>query len=190
MMQYGSPPPVDLPLERRRIRIRGALGFGLCALVLGLAVYWLPQWLSFPVDRADRLVFALRADLFVLIWLLIGVGIVSTIRRYSAEDNAGSAFSPPSARLAVPAAFLQNTLEQAVITSFAFLALATVEGEAPLAYVLASVPLFALGRVTFLRGYPNGAGARAFGMVTTALPGLGAFVWAACDVAGAGLASI
>lgn len=94
MVQNRSAPPVDLPAERRRIRIRGALALMLCALVLGLGIYWLPRWLSFPVDLADRLAFALRADLFVLIWLLIAVGIVSTIRRYSAEDNAGSAFSP------------------------------------------------------------------------------------------------
>lgn len=182
MVQDGSAPPVDLPVEQRRIRIRGALAFLLCALVLGLGMYWLPRWLSFPVNLADRLAFALRANLFILIWLLIAVGIVSTIRRYSAEDNAGSAFSPPSARLAVPAAFLQNTLEQVVITMLAFLALATVEAEAALAYIVASLPLFALGRITFLRGYPGGAGARAFGMVATALPSLGAFIWAAYDV--------
>ncbi len=181
MMQDGSAPPVDLTVERRRIRLRGALAFVLCSTVLGLGVYWLPRWLSLPVDLADRLTFALRANLFVLIWLLIAVGIVSTIRRYSAEDNAGSAFSPPSARLAIPAAFLQNTLEQVVITMSAFLALATVEGEAALAYIVASLPLFALGRITFLRGYPGGAGARAFGMVTTALPSLGAFTWAAYE---------
>lgn len=182
-MQDGSAPPVDLPVERRRIRIQGALAFVLCALVLGLGTYWLPHWLSFPLDLADRLAFALRVNLFVLIWLLIAVGMVSTIRRYSAEDNAGSAFSPPSARLAIPAAFLQNTLEQVVITMSAFLALATVQGEAGLAYIVASIPLFALGRITFLRGYPGGAGARAFGMVTTALPSLGAFAWAAYETA-------
>lgn len=38
--------------------------------------------------------------------------------------------------------------------------------------IVASVALFALGRATFLRGYGKGAGGRAFGMVTTALPTL------------------
>ena len=189
MVQDGSAQPVDLAVERRRIRIRGALALALCVLLLGFGVHWLPRWLSFPVDLADRLAFAFRANLFILIWLLVAVGIVSTIRRYSAEDNAGSAFSPPSSRLAIPAAFLQNTLEQVVITTLAFLALATVEGEAALAYILASLPLFALGRITFLRGYPGGAGARAFGMVTTALPSLGAFTWTAYDIVGQLLAS-
>ena len=184
MIENVSSPPVDLPVERRRIRTQGALSFALCAAVLILAVFWLPHWLSFPVEIADRLAFALKAVLFVVVWLLVAIGIVSTIRRYSAEDNAGSAFSQPSKRLAVPAAFLQNTLEQVVITTCALLALATVEGEEPLAFIVASVPLFALGRVTFLRGYPRGAGGRAFGMVTTALPSLGAFLWSAYDIVG------
>lgn len=182
MMQDGSVPPVDLPTERRRIRIRGALAFVFCGIVLGLAAYWLPQWLSFPVVLADRLSFALRANLFILIWLLVAVGLVARIRRHSVEDNAGSAFSSPSARLAIPAAFLQNTLEQVLITALAFMALATVEGEAALAYIAGSIPVFAVGRVTFLRGYPHGAGARAFGMVSTALPSLGAFLWSAFEV--------
>jgi hypothetical protein len=83
----------------------------------------------------------------------------------------------------VPRAFLQNTLEQAFITVVAILALATVGGEAALAYVIATVVLFSLGRVTFLRGYPHGAGGRAFGIAMTVLPGLGAIGWAAIDVA-------
>ena len=31
-------------------------------------------------------------------------------------------------------------------------------------------------------GYPRGAGVRAFGMATTALPALGAFVWVIYDI--------
>ncbi|MCM3681271.1 MAPEG family protein (plasmid) [Sphingomonas panni] len=182
MSQTAAPPLVDLPLERRQIRKQGGFAFLVCAVFLGGGTLWLPHRLTFPEDFVDRLAFVLRANFFVLLWLVIAVGIVSTIRRYSAEDNAGSAFSRPSSRLAIPAAFLQNTLEQVFITTTAFLALATVEGEAPLAYIAASIPLFAVGRITFLRGYPKGAGGRAFGMATTALPGLGAFIWVFVDM--------
>jgi len=108
---------------------------------------------------------------------------VAKVRFRSAADNAGSAYSRPSARLAVPRAFLQNTLEQAFIATIGILALATVEGEAALAYVVGTVVLFSLGRATFLRGYPRGAGGRAFGIATTALPALGAYGWALVDVA-------
>ena len=174
---------VDIKAELKRIRQQGAFSFLVGAVILGWSVIWLPRLLAFPVDLSERLAFALRADLFVLVWLLIGIGMVSTVRRRSAEDSRGAAYGPPSARLAVPAAFLQNTLEQVFATTLAFLALATVEGEAPLAFIVASLPIFALGRVTFLHGYPGGAGARAFGMVTTALPSLGAFCWVIYDLA-------
>lgn len=175
-------PPVDLPAEQWRIRLRGLLSFLVCAAVLGAAVSWLPERFDFPDEMGARLAFVLKANILILIWLLIAVGIVSTMRRYSASDIWGSAFAPPSERLSIPVAFLQNTLEQAVITIVSFLALATVAGDAPLAFVVGSVPLFALGRITFLRGYPRGAGARAFGMATTALPAIGAFVWVIFDM--------
>ena len=178
-----APPPVDLPVEQKRIRQQAALSFLLCAVVLGAAIHWLPQWTDFPKDIGSRLAFALRADIFVAIWVLIAVRLVSRIRFVSAEDNAGAAYSPPSARLAVRAAFLQNTLEQGLIAIVANLALATVAGEAPLAFIIASVVLFTVGRLSFLRGYPGGSGARAFGMVTTVLPSIGAFGWVLYDLA-------
>lgn len=133
--------------------------------------------LAFPADLSERLAFAIRADLVLGLWVMWAVRRVAKVRFESAEDNAGSAFGRPSARLALPGAFLQNTLEQAVLAALGNLALATVGGEAALAYVLAAVALFSLGRFAFLRGYPEGAGGRAFGMVTTTLPILGAYGW-------------
>ncbi|MDX0190391.1 hypothetical protein GOC18_24410 [Sinorhizobium meliloti] len=41
--------------------------------------------------------------------------------------------------------------------------------------IAASALLFTIGRITFLYGYPRGAGARSFGMAVTALPNLVAF---------------
>src|SRR3546814_10394542 len=75
-------------------------------------------------------------------------------------------------------AFLQNTLEQAVAAVGAHLALATLISGPPLALIPGAVFLFAIGRITFLRGYRQGAGARAFGIVTTVIPTIGAYGWA------------
>ena len=88
-----------------------------------------------------------------------------------------------SPRIAVYAAFLQNTLEQAFVAVLAHLALATVSGPSPLAYVAGAVVLFCVGRICFLAGYPKGAGGRAFGIVLTVIPTLGAYVWAAVAIA-------
>ena len=174
--------PLNMAAERSGIRRRAAWAFLLCALVLGVATLWLPEQIELPRGTAARLAFAARASLLVMLWLAVGVGIVWTIRRYSAHDNPGSAFAAPSDRLKVPLAFLQNTLEQATMASIAFLALATLDGDAPLGFITGAVVLFAVGRVTFLRGYPHGATGRAFGMVTTALPTLIAFAWIIIDI--------
>ncbi|HEX7886042.1 MAG TPA: MAPEG family protein [Phenylobacterium sp.] len=191
MTQPVSPPHVDLPKEQRAVVRQALLAFAVCGPTLVLASLGLPRIFTFPEGLAERLAFAHRADLVIALWVVLGVRMVAKVRFRSAEDNAGSAYSRPSARLAVPKAFLQNTLEQGFITSVAILALATVGGEAALAYIVATVVLFSLGRATFLRGYPHGAGGRAFGIATTALPAIGAYGWVLVDMASdvAGLAA-
>ncbi|MGX1101000.1 MULTISPECIES: MAPEG family protein [Alphaproteobacteria] len=179
----NKPPiPKDLAAEMARVRRQAALSFLFCAPVLGAAVRWLPQQLEFPAETAERLAFAARASLLIMLWVLVGVGIIARLRRKSAHDTAGSAYGPPSERLRVPLAFLQNTLEHATLAAFAVMALATVEGDAPLAFIMGTVVLFAVGRITFLRGYPHGSPGRAFGVVTTALPIMGAFAWVIYDM--------
>jgi len=137
-------------------------------LTLGYAI--LPRWFHLPIDLPARLAFALRADLFVLLWAVLGIVLVALGRGRSAADIGGAASSPPSPAIAVRVAFLQNTLEQAVIAAGAHLALATLLEGAPLALILAAVALFGLGRLAFLVGYSGGAGGRAFGMALTFLP--------------------
>lgn len=127
----------------------------------------LPLYFRLLEAVADRLAFALQADIFVLLWLLFGVGLVSRGRRHSPADIGAAMSDPPSPRIAVEAAFLQNTLEQAVLAIGMHLALATLSPRGSLGLIVASVALFALGRATFLPGYRKGAGGRAFGMVAT-----------------------
>lgn len=177
-----APIPQDLSAAMAGVRRQAAWSFVLCAPVLGAAVWWLPQQFELPSGMAERLAFAARASLFVVLWVLIGVGTIARLRRKTPQDNAGSAYGQPTEQLRVPLAFLQNTLEQALLASFAILTLATVEGEAPLAYIVAMVALFAIGRITFRRGYPRGAPGRAFGIVTTLLPTYGAFTWVIFDM--------
>ncbi|KAB2919848.1 MAG: MAPEG family protein [Hyphomicrobiaceae bacterium] len=179
----NKPPiPKDLAAEMARVRRQAALSFLFCAPVLAMTVWWLPQQFEFPAEVGERLAFAARANLLIMFWVLIGVGTIARLRRKSAHDTAGSAYGPPSERLRVPLAFLQNTLEHAVLAAFAALALATVEGEAPLAFIVGMVALFAIGRITFWRGYPRGSPGRAFGVVTTALPIMGSFAWVIYDL--------
>jgi MAPEG family len=171
------PPEVDLPTEQKKVRRRSLIAFLVCAPTLLASTLGLPALVRFPTDLAARLAVALRADLLIVLWVVIAVRMVAKARFESKADSAGSAFAPPSPRLAVPAAFLQNTLEQAFTAVVGHLALATISGAVPLAYIIGAVALFSVGRMAFLLGYPHGAGGRAFGVATTAIPTVGAYVW-------------
>jgi hypothetical protein len=172
-------PPVDLPREQKRITVRAIAATLVSVIVLSAATFGLPGAIDLPSDSAARFAFVVRFDLILGLWVVFAVRQVARIRFISAEDSRGSAYAPPSDRLAVPAAFLQNTLEQAFVAVMAHLAMATVSGPYSLAYVAGAVVLFCVGRVCFLAGYPKGAAGRAFGIVLTVIPTLGAYVWAA-----------
>lgn len=172
------PVEVDLAAEQRHILRSAAWSALLCAVVVATSCWLLPRFFQPPEALAERIAFAVQADLFVLVWLLIAVRMVSSGRYRSAEDNRGSAFSSPSPALAIKVAFLQNTLEQATLAIGAHVALATLVSGASLFFIPAAVLLFGIGRIAFLKGYPKGAGARSFGMATTALPTAAAFAWA------------
>lgn len=162
---------VDMVREERLIRARTTLAFAITLACFALGRLLLPQVLTFPDALPERLALAAQANAFVLLWLLAGVGMVSWTRRHSPEDIGGAAAGPPSERLAIRSAFLQNTLEQAVLTGGALFAFAAVTGGAWLSLVPVAVVLFCIGRWLFHRGYPAGAGARALGMALTLLPG-------------------
>lgn len=167
---------LDLRAEQHKIIRRAIWAVVFCLLVLGGSYVLLPRLFEFPTGLAERIAFALQADIFVLIWIVIGVRMVSKGRFLSAADNPGSAFAPPSPAIRVQVAFLQNTLEQAVAAVGAHLALATLISGPALALIPSAILLFAVGRITFLRGYPHGAGARAFGIVTTVVPTIGLYM--------------
>ena len=177
-------PKIDLAAEQRGVRRQAVFAFLVTAPILALGAFGLPAVYGTPVDLAERFAFVIRADLILGLWVLIAVRMVSRIRFVSAEDSAGSAYAPPSPRLAVPSAFLQNTLEQAFVALVSHLALATIPGGMALGYIAAAVVLFSLGRLTFLLGYSRGAHGRAFGMVVTVLPTLGAAAWVLAHLAG------
>lgn len=169
---------VDVRSEQRKIRRNGLLGVLFCAAVLAAGYSLLPLLFPFPQDFEGALKLTLQADLFVALWVLIAVRWVARIRFRSAEDMPGAASARPSPLLAIPAAFLQNSLEQAIIAVAAHVALATLLTGAALALIPTAVLLFSVGRIAFLAGNAKGAGARAFGMVVTSAPTFAAFILA------------
>ncbi|MCZ2996086.1 MAPEG family protein, partial [Acinetobacter baumannii] len=67
--------------------------------------------------------------------------------------------------MAIRIAFLQNSLEQAVLASGAYLALITLLAGPALSLLVSAAVLFGIGRVTFFLGYQRGAPGRGFGFV-------------------------
>lgn len=163
---------VDMAHQERGIR----RGIALAALVT-MAVFilfWLlvPLFFTFPEAPDEKLALALKANLFIAITLVAAVAMVSTTRRVSPDDIGGAAYGPPSPRLAVKSAFLQNTLEQAVIAAMTLAAFAALASGPFLALIPATVILFIAGRILFYRAYPGGAASRSFGMALTQMPAL------------------
>ena len=154
------------------------LGVLVCFVGLFAGYLLLPRYFNFPEALTDRFVFWARLQIFLLIWVAVGVGAVSRGRRRSAQDIRGSAYGPPSPRLAIRIAFLQNSLEQAVLASGAYLALVTVLAAPALSLLVSATVLFGIGRVTFFLGYERGAPGRGFGFVLTVLPTFLGYTWA------------
>lgn len=176
---------VDLKREQRKIVRNSVYAFLLSTGVFLVAHFFLPRLIHFGgEDLESRLTFWAGTNLFVLLWLMYSVRLVSGGRFRSRGDNRGSAYAPPSPKIAVAVANLQNTLEQSVLFMFSQLGLVLLLGALALPLLAASVPLFLIGRVTFLRAYPRGAGARGFGMAVTAMPIVFAFVLSAGAVIG------
>ena len=171
--EYRKPASeVDLEEEESAIQRDGSIAFFVTGGLFLAGYYGLPEVFDFPMAIGERLAFGATASLLVALWVLIAVGMVSTGRRKSAEDIGGSAAGPPSDNIAIPAAFLQNTLEQAFLAVILFLALAAVASGPWLALIVVSVVLFAVGRILFYRGYPKGAKGRALGMSLTMMPAI------------------
>jgi hypothetical protein len=164
--------PDEAGMARHERAIQRASFAALAVTVAGFAAAYLvlPLVFAFPAGLAERLAFAIQASVFVLLWIMVGVFMVSSTRRFSPEDIGGAAAGPPSERLAIKSAFLQNTLEQAILAAGAYLALAAVAGGAWLALIPVAIILFAVGRILFYRGYRGGAAGRSLGMTLTLIP--------------------
>jgi len=161
-----------MPLDPEQRRV--AAGMGLALVTTIVVLEWGPRFYPLPLPPmtglAERLGFALQADLFILVWLVLAVGNVARGRFFSPGDIKGAGFAPPGPRIAVDVAIIQNTLEQAVLALGAHLALATLLAPRQMALIPCLVALFCLGRAAFWLGYRGGAGSRAFGFATSFYP--------------------
>ena len=164
------PEAIDMARAERSIRTASLISILALAGAVPAGYFLLPLILTFPEVLAERLAFAARASIFVLLCVVIAIGMVSTARRFSPADIGGFAAGPPSEQIAIYVAFLQNTLEQAVIAVGLYFALATLVTGPWLSLIPVGVIFFLVGRVLFLWGYAKGVEGRALGMTLTMTP--------------------
>lgn len=167
---------LELKSEQKRVFKGSMTAVAVGSLVLGLSCFYPVSSVGDSSDLRSHLTFWAAANLATIFFVVLGIGMVSRGRRHSAHDICGSAYSTPSPKIAVAVAFLQNTVEQTFVFMFTQLAVLLLVGGRMKSFILASVFLFAVGRIAFLLGYPHGAGARSFGMALTAVPSLFAFI--------------
>lgn len=169
--------------EQRRV-LRGMV----LAMATTVAVLMFGGMLAWPIlpvlpGVADRLSFALRCDLLVVIWLVAAVAAVARGRFFSAADIDGAAFGPSGGRIALASAVLQNTLEQVVLAVTVHLGLASLLRGREMVLVPLLVGLLCAGRLAFWMDYRHGAGGRALGFGLTFYPsvlglGVALILWA------------
>lgn len=169
--EFKRPPEeIDMAAEEWAIRRDTSIALALTLGAFFGAYRYLPEFLELPEETAEALAMAALAWAVPAFVLMVAILMVSTGRRFSAADIGGQAAGPPSEKLAVKAAFLQNTLEQAVIAAGFFFALAAVAGGAWLALLPVSAAFFLVGMALFYLGYERGAKGRSLGMSLTMLP--------------------
>ncbi len=173
-----------MSLDREQKGVVRGIAAAVAFMVLFLAIgyfwgyFWFPVALG-PFDgAAGRIAFALKADIFVFVWLLAAVGNVANRRFFSPDDIQGGGLSAPSDQIGVPLSILQNTLEQCVLAVGAHLALAVLLQDREMALIPLFVVLFGVGRAAFWIGYKGGAAGRAFGFACTFYPTAGAYLLA------------
>lgn len=168
---YRRPPDeIDMAAEERAIRRNSTLATAVSLTGFALAYWVASTFAESPTALAERMAFAALCWMVPGFVLLVAIMMVSTTRRFSPADIGGQAAGPPSDRLAIKVAFLQNTLEQTILAGIFYFALAAVAGGAWLSLLPVAAALFVIGRILFYRGYPRGAQGRSLGMALTMMP--------------------
>lgn len=168
--------------EQRGTRRGGALALACSIAVTSAVCAWLTaRWfgLNGVMTIGDQIAFAIKADLPLFIWLAWSVRAVSSTRFRSPIDRKEAAFGPSSEEIAIPYAFLKNSLEQTVLAVGAHSVLAPVLRGPELVVIPQLVALYLLGRVSSSLHYYRGAAQRSFGMALTVSPSVVSYVVAA-----------
>jgi len=149
------------------------------------AVAWviaLRQPMGAAGDVGQQIALAARWLLVPAACLFVGIGFIAN-RRFLSEDAIDGGASPGHAGM-IASRYVQNTLEQAVLASLIWLALAAIEPARAAILVPMLATLFGVGRIAFWIGYLLAPWGRAFGFGLTFYPTVVAFIWLIVRIVG------
>ncbi|MBB6185373.1 MAPEG family protein [Oleiagrimonas soli] len=147
-----------------------ALGMTGALAVVGLGVWLNPFGYAHTLSLPTRLGVAARAIALPAACLMLAIGRLAAHRFRTPGDIDGSGLTQGSERANLLQALLQNTLEQTVLASAAYVAWAVAAPASWLSVVPLAALTFVGGRLLFFARYRHGAGARAFGFALTFYP--------------------
>ena len=163
---------MSMPLSDKQRGVRkGIVAGGAATLVciIGSLLFG-PELLSAGSTTADRIAFALKADVLIALWLGVSIGNLARHRFFTPEDIDGGGLTTGTERAKELQATLQNTLEQSVLAVLAHLIWIVATPAAWAVTVPVAVLLFIVGRILFVKGYGGGAPSRALGFALTFYP--------------------
>ncbi|GET38337.1 MAPEG family protein [Microseira wollei] len=139
-----------------------------CTTFVLIAYFIIPVSLPLLDTAEQRLIFALRCQIFPLLMLFAGIATIGNSRFLSPAINPLA--NAESEQMRVHLRYLSNTLEQFVLFFVATLVLSTFLDAASIKLIPILAILFVLGRIAFWIGYLKNPLYRGFGMGVTLYP--------------------
>ena len=165
--------------EQKTVAIGAASGvLSMVAAVAGIYQVW-PDT-SGLTDVASRLAFALKANVFAALPLLVGMITVGNNRFLS--EAIDPTLHKEDAATVVNGRVLDNTLQQYVAFLVGTLALSTTLDAGHMKVIAAAACVFIVARFAFWFGYRIHPLYRAFGMAATMYLNFGILAWAGWNI--------
>ena len=160
------------PVEESRARvifsIRGGLTLSVQILTCGMYLFPAGNETAFPTNL-EKLVFTLKWQSLSVMMLLFGIGAVGRVR--ASTSAIDQVYGKGEQLLYVEARYLQNTLEQFILSSTGQLILSVYVSAAVLTRIIPIlVILFVVGRFLFFFGYKMDPLKRGYGFSMTFIP--------------------
>lgn len=158
--------------KQRGVFQRMIVGALVTAIVLLFGALLNPFGFAVDWNASERLWVAAVSLLFPAVMLMVSIGRLAMRRFNHADDIDGGGLTHGSVEAKILQSILQNTLEQAVLAGFVYVAWAAIMPGRTMSVVPLAGMLFVLGRIMFFASYSRGAPWRGTGFALTFYPSI------------------